>query len=118
MTNSANTDYADHGLRFAGGSAVALVANDTAIFDVLPPSTKSSRIKVGGSDTAFPAFAATFLAQKRATGEMFEIEAYNVVANGLPIAFEELAFSQPEIKMIALYEAAQDAVFELRHIQP
>lgn len=118
LSNGGNTDYADHGLRFVGGSAVALVAGDTAVFDVLPPSTKSSRIKVGGSDTQLPAFAATFLAQKRATGEMFEIEAFNVVANGLPISMEELAFSQPEIKMIALYEAAQDAVFEIRHIQP
>lgn len=113
------TDIAALGLRITGGSGtVALVTGDTIAFDVLPPSQKSSRITVGGSDTSLPAFGADFLAQKRATGEMFEIRAFNVVANGLPISLEELVFSQPEIKMIALYEAAKDAVFEIRHIKP
>lgn len=113
------TDIASLGLRITGGSGtVAMTADDTATFSVLPPSTKSSEISVGASDTSLPAFGAIFLAQKRATGEMFEIEAFNVVANGLPISLEELVFSQPEIKMIALYEAVKDKVFAIRHIQP
>jgi hypothetical protein len=118
LTNGGNIDYAPTGIRFVGGSAVALVVGDTAIFEVLPPSQKSSKIKVGSSDTTFPAFGAVFLAQKRATGEMFEVEAFNVVANGLPISMEEQAFSQPEIKMVCLYDAVKDTVFEIRHILP
>jgi hypothetical protein len=65
-----------------------------------------------------PNFGAILLSQKRATGEMFEIDALNVVGSGLPLSMEENAFSQPELKMTCLYSAADDAVFKIRHIQP
>lgn len=119
VATGANSDVASLGLRFTGGaSATAFVVGDTATFEVLPPSTKSSAIVVGKSTDTFPAFGALLLAQKRATGEMFEIDAHNCVGGGLPINMEENAFSQPELKMTCLYDSALDRVFTIRHILP
>jgi len=109
----------DLGLQIVGGaSATAFVVSDTATFEVLPPSTKSSNIVVGGSSDTFPAFSCLMLAQKRSTGEMFEIDAHNCVGGGLPISLEENAFSQPELKMTCLYDSTLDRVFTIRTIFP
>lgn len=119
VSTGANSDVADLGLRFTGGaSATAFVTGDTATFEVLPPSTKSSSIVVGKSTDTFPAFGALLLAQKRATGEMFEIDAHYCVGGGLPINMEENAFSQPELKMNCLYDSSLNRVFTIRHIVP
>lgn len=116
---SATLDLDDLGITITGGSGtVALVTGDSASFEVLPPSSKSSNIVVGKSTDTFPNFGALLLAQKRATGEMFEIDAHNCVGGGLPINLEENAFSQPELKMTCLYDSAKNRVFTIRHIYP
>lgn len=107
------------GLELTGGSGtIGMTVGDTASFEVLPPSTKSSSIVVGQSTDTFPAFGALLLSQKRATGEMFEIDAHNCVGGGLPINMEENAFSQPELKMACLYDSSLNRVFTIRHILP
>lgn len=119
ISTGANTDVADLGLRFAGGSgAIAMTVGDTATFEVKPPSTSSSLIVVGGSNDSLPNFGALFLSQKRATGEMFEIDASNVIGAGLPISMQEQAFSQPEVTLTCLYDSVLDRVFSIRHILP
>lgn len=116
---SGTTDITAFGLRLTGGSGtVALTVGDSITFEVKPPSTLSSEIVVGAAGMSIPAFGALLLAAKRATGEMFEIDAYNCVASGLPIQLEEFAFSQPELKVQCLYDSARDAVFKMRHILP
>jgi len=109
----------DYGLELTGGSGtIAMTVGDTATFEVKPPSSASTAIVVGASSDTMPAFGALLLSQKRATGEMFEIDAHNVVGSGLPILMEEQAFSQPELKMTCLYDSALDRVFSIRHIIP
>ncbi len=119
ITTGGTTDIADFGLTITGGAGtIGMTTGDTATFEVLPPSTKSSAIVVGAASTTFPAFGAVLLSQKRATGEMFEIIAHNCVGGGLPINMDENAFSQPELKMECLYDSALDRVFTIRHILP
>lgn len=119
VATGANSDVAGLGLRFTGGaSATAFTTGDTATFDVLPLSTKSTSIVVGKSTDIFPAFGAVLLSQKRATAEMFEINAHNCVGGGLPINMDETAFSQPELKMTCLYDSTLDRVFTIRTILP
>jgi hypothetical protein len=119
IATGVGTDIDSLGLTLTGGSgSIAMTAGDTATFEVLPPSTKSSSIVVGKSTDTFPNFGALMLAQKRATGEMFEIDAHNCIGGGLPISLEEQAFSQPELKMTCLYDSTLDRVFTIRHIQP
>lgn len=118
ITTGGNTDIATHGLRITGGSgAIAFTTGDTATFEVRPVNTGSSVIVVGSSTTSLPAFGALILSQKRSTGEMFEIEAFNCVASGLPISLEENAFSQPELKLNCLYDSTQNAVFRIRAVK-
>lgn len=113
------TDITAYGLRLTGGSGtVALTIGDTIKFEVKPPSASSSAIVVGSSTATFPSFGALLMAQKRATGELFEVDALNCLASGLPIALEEQAFSQPEIKMQCLYDSTNDAVFKIRAYVP
>ncbi len=117
---SAGTIAMDNlGLELTGGSGtIGMTVDDTASFEVLPPSTKSSSVVVGKSTDTFPAFGALLLSQKRATGEMFEIDAHNCVGGGLPINMDENAFSQPELKMTCLYDSSLDRVFTIRSILP
>lgn len=119
IASGVDTDVAALGIKFAGGSGtIGMTVGDTATFEVLPPSSKSSQIIVGKSTDSFPNFGALLLSQKRATGEMFEIDAHNCVGGGLPIGMEENTFSQPELKMTCLYDSALNRVFTIRHIFP
>lgn len=113
------TDITDLGITLTGGaSATAFVVGDTATFSVLPLSSSTTQIVVGQSTDTFPAFGALLLAQKRATQEMFEINAHYCVGGGLPIDFAENAFSQPDLTMTCLYDSVLNKVFTIRHIIP
>lgn len=119
ITASTGTDIPSFGLTVTGGSGtIGMTAGDTAVFSARPINSGSSDITIGASSTTLPAFGAVILAQKRATGEMFEIEAFNCIASGFPIAFDEMAFSQTEIKVSCIYDSTQDAVFKIRSVIP
>ena len=117
--SSATIDVDSLGLTFTGGSGtIAMTAGDTATFEVKPPSTSSTLVVVGAGADSMPDFGAVLLAQKRATGEMTEMDLHNCIGGGLPISLEEMAFSQPELKMTALYDSTLDRVMTIRHILP
>lgn len=119
ITTGGNTDLATLGLRLVGGAGtIAFVAGDTATFEVLPPSTKSMSVAIGSNSDVFPEFGAILMAKKRGNLEMFEIDAHRCKAVGLPISFEENAFSEAEIKVECFYDSTLDKVLSLRHITP
>lgn len=119
ITQSANTDVASLGLRFAGGSGtIAMVTGDTATFEVKPPSTKSMDVVIGGASDVFPEFGALIYAKKRGNNEMFEIDAFRCKGVGLPLGLEENAFSEAEVKVEAFYDSAQNGIMKIRHISP
>lgn len=107
------------GLQLVGGSGtIALVAGDTAYFQSRPENTKSSDISIGASTTSMPAFGAVLLAQKRATAEMCEIEAFNCIAEGFPLPMDEMKFSETSCKITLLYDSVQDKVAKIRTVTP
>lgn len=116
--SSASVVVAELGLTFTKAGTPAFVTGDTAEFVVRPPSTKSTKISVGQAGLTIPNFGADIYAAKRATGEMFEITAFNCVGGGLPIPLEENTFSQPELKMSLLYDSTKNAVFEIGYLYP
>lgn len=119
ITSGANTDVASLGLRFAGGSGtIGMTTSDTATFDVKPPSTKSMDVNIGANSDVFPEFGAILLAKKRGNLEMFEIDAVRCKGVGLPLGFEENAFSEAEIKVEAFYDSTLNKVLTVRHISP
>lgn len=119
ITASTAVTIPNTGIELGGGSGtIGMTIGDSFIFSTRPINTGSSDILVGASTTSLPAFGAVMLAQKRATAEMFEITAYNVVASGMPIPMDEFAFSHTELKMTCLYDSAFDAVFNIRAVVP
>lgn len=111
-------DGATTGLSYTKTGTPNFTVGDTAEFYVRPPSLSSVEITVGAAGATFTAFGAYIVAQKRATGEIFTIEAFNLIASGLPIALEEQAFSQPEVKLAALYDSEKNCVFKMKHFTP
>lgn len=119
ITTGGNTDVATLGLRFVGGAGViAFVTGDTATFEVKPPSSKSMAVIVGSGSDVFPEFGALVYGKKRGNGEMIELEAYRCKAVGLPLGFEENAFSEGEVKAECFYDSEKDGVLAIRHISP
>jgi hypothetical protein len=119
ITTGGNTDIASLGLRFVGGAGtIAFSSGDTATFEVKPPSTKSMEVTIGASSDVFPEFGAMMYAKQRGNLEMFEIDVYRCKGVGLPIGFEENAFSEAEVKVEAFYDSAQNAIMKIRNISP
>lgn len=119
ITTGGNTDVASLGLRFVGGAGtIAFVAGDTATFEVQPPFTKSMSVAIGANSDVFPEFGAILMAKQRGNGEMFEIDAHRCKGVGLPLGFEENAYSQAEIKVEAFYDSTLNRVLTVRHISP
>jgi hypothetical protein len=118
VSSATQDDGATTGLSYVKNGTPAFVTGDTAEFYVRPPNSSSADIVVGAASTVFPAFGAKIVAQKRATGEIFDMEIFNMVANGMPVALEENAFSQPEIKVACLYDSSKDAVARMKAYTP
>ena len=107
------------GLDLIGGNGtIGMTIGDTAVFHARPENLFSEDIIIGNATTQMAAFGAIMLSQKRATGEMFEIEAFNCVPNGFPIPMEEMKFAETELKMDCIYDAANDAVFSIHNVTP
>lgn len=119
ITTGGNTDLASFGLRFVGGAgAIAFVSGDTATFEVKPPSSKSMSVLIGENSAVFPEFGAILMAKKRGNLEMFEVDAFRCKAVGLPIGFEENAFSEAEVKAEVFYDSAKNGIMSVRSILP
>ncbi len=118
-TGATATAIGNTGIDLIGGSGtIGMTTGDTASFRVRPINTDSMDIIVGESTSSFPAFGALILAQKRANGEMFEIDAYNCVPYGMPIGLTEMAFSETELKLALVYDSVQDGIAGIRTVQP
>lgn len=107
------------GLELTGGAGtIAMTTGDTATFEVRPINDKSMTVTIGATTDEFPEFGAIVMAQKRGNQEMFEIDCLRCKGIGMPLGFEEVAYSEAEIKIKAFYDSAQNAVFKLRHVTP
>lgn len=118
-TGGANTDIASLGLRFTGGSGtIAFTSGDTATFEVLPPATKDMAVVIGATTDTFPEFGSIIYSQKRGNSEMLEIDVYRCKGVGLPINFEENAWSEAEVTLDVLYDSTLNGIMKIRHVTP
>lgn len=115
----ATTDVASLGLRFTAGSGTtAFTIGDTAKFRVKPPSTKSTNVTIGAASDTFPEFGSIMYAKKRGNLEMLELDVFRCKGVGLPMALEENAFSEFEVKVEAFYDSAKDGIMDVNFINP
>lgn len=119
IAQGAPVEIPGFGIELTGGAGIiALVADDTATFSVLPPSSSSMSVTIGGTADTFPEFGLILMAQKKSDGSMFELDIFRAKGIGLPIAFAEKAFSEAEIKIQAFYDSAKDGVFKATTVKP
>ena len=119
ITTGAATEIPNTGIELTGGSGtidLGTVGN-TAYFEVAAAHGGISDITIGQSASTFVEHGQICLAQKRANGDLFEIEIYKAVAAGFPIALEETVFSVPELTVKLQYDSAKDAVAKIRAIK-
>lgn len=117
--SGATTDVASLGLRFTSGSGTTnFTIGDTATFEVYPPYNRAMSVDIGANSDVFPEFGAILLAKKRGNLEMFEIDAVRCKGVGLPLGFEENAFSEAEIKVECFYDSTQNKVLSIRNCSP
>lgn len=117
ISTGANTDVASLGLRITGGAGtIGMTTGDTATFEVLPPSTKSSSVTIGATSDTFPEFGALVLAKKRSNLEMTEFDLFRCKAVGLPFGLQQNAWSEGEVKAEVFQDSAQNGIFKFRHI--
>ncbi len=103
------------GVELTGGSGTILMTeNDTAKFHVNSAHGGVSTIDIGASSTIFPEHRQLCLSQKRANGDVFEMELYKVVGSGMPIPFEESAFAIPELSMKLIQDPCTNKVATIR----
>jgi len=99
-----------------GGSAIAMTAGDTATFSLAKAHGGISEITIGQAATTFPEHGMLALAQKRANGDLLEIEIFKAAGAGFPLALEETVFAIPELTIKLLYDSAVDAIAKVRAI--
>jgi hypothetical protein len=119
-TGGVATAIPNFGLELIGGSgAIAMTIGDTASFQVRPPNTASTTVRVGSSaDQSFPEFGAIVHAQKRGNSEIVELDVFRCKAAGMPLGFEANAWSESEVKIKVFYDSTKDGVFDFTHIKP
>lgn len=105
------------GVELTGGSGtVAMTTGDTAEFLVLPIHSGGFEVTIGATTDSFPEFGAVLMASKRSTGELFEIDVYRVVGNGLSLGAEEKSYTESSITATAFYDSSKDAICKIRTI--
>lgn len=101
-----------------GSSVIAMTSGDTAVFEALPPSTRSFSVKIGNPVNRSPEFGTYVQAETKGDGRMYAIDAYRCRAAGMPIAMEEKAFSEAEVKAEVFHDATENAICEIRDLTP
>lgn len=115
ITTGGDTTIPNTGVKITGGAGViALVTGETGRFHVNSGHAGVSTIDIGSAATLFPEHRQLCLGQKRANGDVFELECYRVVGSGMPIPFEEQTFSIPELSMKLIQDSASDKVATIR----
>ena len=123
IADGASVEIPGFGLEIVGGTTVDFAGNnvadgDTITFEVLPGNSGNIEARFGGSSDSFPEFGAIVVGQQRGNGEMVELDIFRLKAVGMPLGFQEKAFSEGEITAQAFYDSEKNGVFDLRHIKP
>jgi hypothetical protein len=121
IASGATTDFTSWGFKLTGGSGtIGMTVGDSATFYTRPIANAGGMtVVIGGTaDQAFPEFGAIVMSNKRGNQEMFEIDLYRCKAVGMPLNFEQNAWSESEVKIQCLYDTDLDGVMQIRHTRP
>ncbi len=114
---SGSNDIASLGIRLTGASMPALVAGDTASFEVLPPYAEKMEVVVGGSSDSTPEFGAIVMAEKRGDNSIVSLDVFKCRASGMGLSFDAKAFSASDVKVDCLYSPEKNGVFKFLSVK-
>jgi len=120
ITKDTAVEIPGFGVELTGGSAVTMTmtADDTAVFDIEPPSLDKIVVDIGGIGDCIPEFGAYITAQRQADGTMWTFDCFRVKALGFPFGMKEKAFNEAEITADVLYDNDEDKLFQAKRLTP
>ena len=120
ITTGAAVEITNTGVELTGGSGtIGMTTSDVATFEVRPLTTGSNMTAtIGATSDVFSSFGALLYSAQRGSGEMFEIDAFNVKAIGCALGAQEKAYSEWSVTGKLAYDSARGGLFSLRHIVP
>ena len=109
--NASSTDVlAELGLTFTLAGSASFVTDDTAIFYVRKPNTSSIELDFGQTGSEFSNVGVILTGQKKADGSITSLELYNVKGAGMPMGFNEKAWSEASVTMKAIYDSTENKI--------
>ncbi len=113
--SSGNATLADYGLEFVKGSGtIAMTIGDTAEFYVRKVNSSSIELVFGEAGSEFTEVGVILTGQKQADGTISYLEIYKARVAGMPISFNEKAFSEFSVTIKTLYDSDRNAVGKFR----
>ena len=112
ITAGGNTTLAGFGIDLVGGAGpIAMTPGETAFFEVRGINNGSEKVTVGASGVVSPQFGLYAYAQKRGTGEIFNLDIFRCKAYGFPINLTEKEFAEFEVTLTMSYDCDRDGIF-------
>jgi len=116
ISTGAETLVPGFGLSLVGGSGtIGGTVGDSLRFTVRRPLVSGFKLVVGESGSAFQEYGVLLSGQVQGDGSLSYIDMYRVKAAGMPIAFNEKAYSEWSVTLKALYDSDRDGVFQFVH---
>jgi hypothetical protein len=108
--SSTDDVQASWGLTFAKNGTPAFTTDDTAEFYIRKPNTSSIELTFGQSGAEFTEVGAILVGQKLSDGSITSLQLYKVKAAGMPISFNEKAWSEASVTLKAIYDSSENAI--------
>lgn len=103
------------GLELTGGSGtVAMTVGDTAEFESTPTYSKKIDVGVGSVTDVYPEFSMIIVGEPVDKNQLNELTVHRCKGIGLPLGFDEKAFSNPEVKLKTYLDTDKDEVYRER----
>jgi hypothetical protein len=101
---------ASWGLTFGKNGTPAFTTDDTAEFYIRKPNTGSIELEFGQSGAEFTEVGVILFGQKLSDGTITSLELFKVKAAGMPISFNEKAWSEASVNLKAIYDSSENAI--------
>ncbi|MGR3179923.1 MAG: hypothetical protein ACUZ8E_17925 [Candidatus Anammoxibacter sp.] len=118
IVQASSVDVPGFGIELTGDSGtIAMVTDDTAIFDTRAQNTGSESIVIGSITDRFTTVGLYMVGQRKGTGELFAIDVYRAKGVGVPFPFSEKEWMESEITLMSFYDADRDGVFSIERVK-
>lgn len=118
IVQAAAVDVPGFGIELTGDSGViAMVTDDTAIFDTRAQNTGSDSIVIGSITDRFITVGLYIVGQRKGSNEIITLDVYRTKGVGVPFPFSEKEWMESELTMMAFYDADRDGLFSQQRIK-